>query len=242
MIGTAGGYALLALTGLDPHALFQASTIGVRHVTVPAIEGASGRGIDPATVIFFANSTVMVVLSSFVFSVRLYDPRRIDRFSAWLRRQARQDRTMNLLKPLSSFRAIGDPSLRPLYTSLVVAPITGVSALGLLIGLLFISFTELSGAGPGRFLVTLGYLLPHGLFEVGALLLAASVPISAYLEVREDVERGDVAAAFSRVRESGAIRAVWPTLLGALIALLTAALIEANLTEFIGHNIELIIF
>ncbi len=225
----------MTLTGLGARGLFDASTTGVRHVAVPAIDRASMLGIDPALVVFLVNATATLILASFIWSVRLYDPSRSGGFSAWLRGQAAHDPISSLLRRWRAWREISDTAARPIYTSLLVVPVTGAVTLGLLIGTLLAAVAGIIGPGPQSLVVALGFLAPHGLLEVGAIILGAAIPISAYLDVKPLLASGETAAAFERIRVLGAARRTKLTIVVALLGLAAAALIETRLTEEVGR-------
>ncbi len=202
---------------------------------MPVIDQAGLIGIDPVFVVFLLNATAMLVLASFIWTVRIYDPGRPGGFSAWLRRQAAHDPISGILRYWRSWREIPDTPARPIYTSLLVAPTTGAAALGLLIGVLYAAVAGVIGSGPGSWLVGLAFIAPHGIVEVGAIILGAAIPISAYLDVKPLLAAGETAAAFERVRVLGAARQTKSTIIVALIGLAAAALIEMRLTEEIGR-------
>ena len=236
--GIVGGYLAIGLLGLRPPALFAVSTTGVRHVAIPAIERAATFGVDPAVIVFLANSIAAVVFTTFLLTATLFDPERIDRFPSLLRRMSVKDPTIKIFSPIRTFRKIGDERLRPLYVALVVGPMAGVIALGVLIGLIVASYSELAGGGPISTLVTFGFLLPHGLFEIPALLISAALPISAFLALKEDIFAGDVGKVFAGLRARARFRSIRNYLGLTLIMLAAAAVIETHLTDSIGRLIE----
>ncbi len=192
-------------------------------------------GVDPALVVFLINATATLVLASFIWSVRLYAPSRPGGFSAWLRRQAAHDPISGILRRWRAWREISDTAARPIYTSLLVAPATGAVTLGLLIGALFAAVAGIIGPGPRSLAVALGFLAPHGLVEVGAIILGTAIPISAYLDVKPLLASGETTAAFERVRVLGAARQTKLAIVVALLGLVAAALIETRLTAQIGR-------
>lgn len=210
----------------------------MRSVTIPAIERASAFGVDPAFVIFIANTVVMLVLASFTFSARLYDPGRTGGFSARLRRRAAQDPLNFLLLRWKGFRSVGDPDLRPVFSSLVTGPVTGVVALGVLIGTLLVSAVSMGGAGLKAVVIGLAYILPHGLPEVAGLLLGSALPVSCYMRIKNEVEQGQVEAAFAGLKKAGAADRSAKVLGVAVSLLFGAALIEAHATNAAAHFVE----
>jgi hypothetical protein len=238
LIGSGGGYFLFRVIGLNPESLFKISTTGVRHVTGPFVAEAAGRGIDPAAAIFLTNSIALLFLVSFLYSARLYDPSRADKLSVWFYRRARRDPMVKILELWSSFRSIEKAELRPLYPVLLVGPVIGVAALGVLVGTLCVSFAFTVEGGSARSVImALAYICPHGFFEIGSLLLGASIPISAYMNIEENIIKGDTEGVFRHLREAGSSRAVRPVLGTALIMLAAAALIEAHITATVARTI-----
>ncbi len=232
-LGAALGYLLLAVAHLDPSRLLDVSTTGVRNIALPAIAQASARGIDPAFVIFTVNSVATLVLVSFLFSVRIYDPTRPGRFSAWWRRQAENDPLTGLLRRYRDWREIADPAARPIFTSLLVVPVAGATALGLMLGTIFAALWALTGPGLHSGAIALVYILPHGLLEVGAILLGAAAPVSVYLESKSVLRSDESHAVFTRVREIGGSRRIKILVVVALMGLAVAAIIETRLTGLV---------
>lgn len=232
------GYVLLNVLGQDPQALLDISTTGIRRVTGPAIERAGARGLDPAIVIFFANLSATLFLSSFILTARIYDPRKTGKVSGWIRRQAEKDPTNKLLMAIPSYRALQTPDLRPLYTSLLVLPVIGAVALGVMIGLVFISYMTLTGGGLKNAVISLAYLLPHGIPEVCGILLGIALPLAGYMEIRPRIEKEDVEGAFSGLYQAGSFHKARPILGAVIVLLIGAAWIEAHLTGMVGRFIE----
>lgn len=231
---------MTSLSVFKPAELFMAPTFGVRHVAVPAIRRLQASGVDAAVTVFCLNGAVTVLLASFLYSARLYDPRRTGRVSRFIKRGAENDPMAGLFMLLPKYKAISRPEIRPVFVSLLALPITGVVTLGLLAGVLFISFAAIKG-GAGRFLVALGYIAPHGIIEAGAVMAGASIPISALISAGDDIARGDFAAVFDRIKEIGTDRKTFAVLGMSLIALAAAAVIEIHLTGTVGRLIETLV-
>jgi hypothetical protein len=234
-IGYLVGLIIITILPIKPEGLFHASTIGVRNVAVPLTEQAAASGLDPTIGVFAVNGFVALVLSSFLFISPLFNPVFWESRHPIVRKLLFDDPTIRLLSALKGYRTIPDPRLRPVFAGLLVAPMTGVVALGLMIGVLLVAVPSFVGA---KTALVIAYLLPHGLFEIPALILAASVPVSAYLEVRSSLERGDVGATFDRLKELRAARRIRLAIGTSLGLLLLAALVEVHLTERIATEVS----
>jgi stage II sporulation protein M len=233
-IGYLIGLMIITVFPVKPAALFHASTIGVRNVAVPLTEKAAASGVDPLLGLFVVNGFVAVVLAAFLFITPLFDPRFVESRRPIFRKMLYDDPTIRLLAALKGYRAIPDPRLRPLFATLCVAPMTGVIALGLLIGLLLAAVASFFD---GKIILIIAYLLPHGLFEIPALVLAAAVPISAYLEVRSSLEQGKVKETFDRLKQLRGARQIRLAIGAGLGLLLVAALVEVHFTERIAAEL-----
>jgi hypothetical protein len=230
-IGYLVGLMIITVFPVKPAALFHASTIGVRNVALPMTEKAAASGVDPLIGLFAVNGFVAVVLAAFLFITPLFDPRFVEFRRPIFRKMLYDDPTIRLLAAFKGYRAIPDPRLRPLFATLCVAPMTGVIALGLMIGVLLVAAPAFTGA---KTTVVIAYLLPHGLFEIPALILAAAVPVSAYLEVRSNLEKGKVKETFDRLKQLRGARQIRLAIGASLGLLLVAALVEVHFTERIA--------
>jgi len=228
--GYFGGLVLIFLFGVNPVRLFNLLTIGLRHVGSPVFAGSLQWHIDPAVVIFAFNTLVTFAIVSLLLSATLLNPDRMSEFPSPLRKSFLRDPTINLFYPMKAFRAIRQRQLRPIFVWLRVMPIAPLLAVGLIAGGMMAS----AHAVIGSLDYIAALMIPHGIFEVPAILLGAALPSSAYLLVRKDLEAGATEEVFGKI--DGFIRspAVKASILAILILLAVASVIEAHFTGTIA--------
>ncbi len=189
------------------------ATAGVQHVSIRAIHAASSAGVHASWTVFWINATVALMLLSWPLAILIHlDPQR----TTVIRRFFRSGAVESLVKAhLRSF------------------PTLGVIVFGLIIG----AVIGTSQFHPNRFesmMIAVGFIAPHGVFEIAAILLAGSLPLSAYFSVREDLKGGSEAYVFDRLRALCNSKAALRTIAAILILLAAAAAIEMNWTARVG--------
>lgn len=228
--GYFGGLILIYQFGIDPFRLFKLSTIGLQLVGSPAFARGVEVGIDPAIIIFAVNTVVTLGFASFLFSSALLNPNRIGDFPAALRKSLLGDPTINIFYPLKAFRAIPQKPLRTTFVWLSVIPALPLILLGLMAGGMMSS----GHAVIGSLGVVAASLLPHGVFEVPAVVLGAAVPFAAYRLVRSDLETGATEKVFSKILRFTHSRAIKLSILTILLLLAVASVIETHLTATVA--------
>ncbi len=79
-------------------------------------------------------------------------------------------------------------------------------------------------------LIALAYILPHGIPEIAALLLACSIPVATWMTIRPVVENELPVVAFQRIDQMVASQQFQNHLKMIVNLLLIAGIIEAHLT------------
>jgi uncharacterized membrane protein SpoIIM required for sporulation len=228
--GYFGGLILIYLFGVDPFQLFSLSTIGLRHVGSPVIARSAEFHIDPAVVIFALNTLVTFAIASLLSAATLLNPDRMGEFPANVRKSFLRDPTINLFYPMKAFRAIRQRQLRPIFVWLRVLPAAPLLGLGLIAGSMMAS----AHAVIGSLEYVAALLIPHGIFEVSAILLGAALPSSAYLLIKKDLEAGATEKAFGKIARFSRSRAIKASMLAIVLLLAVASVIEAHLTGMIA--------
>jgi uncharacterized membrane protein SpoIIM required for sporulation len=228
--GYFGGLVLIFLFGVDPFQLFSLSTIGLRHVGSPVFARSAELHIDPAVIIFIFNAVVTFAIASLLLSATLLNPDRMSEFPSNLRRSFLRDPTINLFYPMKAFRAIRQRQLRPIFVWLRVIPTAPLIVLGLMAGGMMSSAHTVIGSL--EYVAAL--LIPHGIFEVPAIVLGAALPSAAYFLIRKDLEAGATEKIFGKIARFTRSRAIKASILMILLLLAVASVIEAHLTDTIA--------
>jgi uncharacterized membrane protein SpoIIM required for sporulation len=151
-------------------------------------------------------------------------------FPSNLRRSFLRDPTINLFYPMKAFRAVRQRQLRPIFVWLRVVPTAPLLVLGLMAGGIMSS----AHAVIGSLEYVAALLIPHGIFEVPAIVLGASLPSAAYFLIRKDLEAGATEKIFGKIARFTRSRAIKASILLILLLLAIASVIEAHLTGMIA--------
>jgi uncharacterized membrane protein SpoIIM required for sporulation len=218
---------MIGLLGLAELAtLYQTTTAGVRHVGGPLLSQGMSFGIDPGVVIFLCNLSVAMLIVGIVYWVRMLNPHNQDKSLLGLRRRLQKDRSAEYLRKVPPFAQIHSPQLRLTAFLLLGAPYIATITLGLLAGAL-LGTAHLLSSSP---LVAMAYLLPHGIPEVAALLLACSIPVGIWMHIRPVVDTQSSEVVFRRIDRVVASQYFQQSLKMIVTLLMIAGLIEAHLT------------
>lgn len=221
------GVLLFSLLGPGiPKLFFNALTLGIRHVGTPLVQAGMSFGIDQGVMIFCCNLAAALLIVALVYWVRLLNPDCAGRPWAALRRSLQRDRSANLLQKISPFAEIDTPQLRLTSFLLLGAPVIATVTLGCMAGAL-LATAHLLSASP---LVALAYILPHGLPELAALLLACSIPVSIWMQIRRVNGQDCAATVFGHIEQALASPQFQQELKMIVNLLLIAGLTEAHLT------------
>jgi hypothetical protein len=228
--GYFGGLILIYQFDVDPFRIFNLSTIGLRHLGTPTITMGVELHIDPSVIIFAFNTVATLGIASLLFSSTLLNPRRMDEFPAGLRKSFIFDPTINIFSPLRGFRAIPQKHLRPTFVWLFAFPAIPLILVGLMAGGMMSSAHAVFGSLP----YVAASLVPHGIFEIPALVLGAALPFAAYQMVRADLESGETEKVFGKITQIIHSRAIKVSILTILLLLAVASAIEGHVTAAVA--------
>lgn len=237
LIGAVVTSALIHLMALDAGLVADASIQNLRW-TQPLHQNAVDCGIDEGIVLFLHNGIYSLGIMSFLLFASLMNPRNAGKFPAALRRQmigsstpkpgrmnTAADRMMNVIR---SIRSVRDTNLKQICVFTHLAPKFCLSCAGTMIGITAGAFSSHWGAG-----LLAAATLPHGVFEIPALVLAATLPSATYAFMRKDAENDSSDEAYRKMNlamDSGAFRTMLLTIAATLLA---AGMVEAHLTPMI---------
>lgn len=222
------GTLLLAGLGLsEPTTILKAATIGIRHVGVPIMSQGMALGIDQGIMIFFCNLMVALLIVALVYWGQLLNPHNQDRKFRRLRRHLQKDCSSDSLRKIPPFAHIHSSQLRLNSFLLLVAPLVATITLGFMAGIL-LGAAHLLSSSP---FIALAYILPHGIPEISALLLACSIPVGIWTMIRPVVGNEHTETAFQRIVRVVASQQFQQDLKMIINLLLIAGLTEAHLTS-----------
>lgn len=221
------GTRLLAGLGLaSPATILSATTTGIRHVGGPILNQGMTFGIDEGVMIFFCNLTVALLIVAIVYGVRLLNPYNQDRTFLRLRMYLQRDCSTEKLRKIPAFAHIQSSQLCITSFLLLGAPVIATIFLGFMAGIL-LGTVHLLSSSP---LIALAYIVPHGIPEIAALLLACSIPVGTWMAIRPVVDHEHPIAAYRRIDRVVASQQLQQSLKMIVSLLLIAGLIEAHLT------------
>lgn len=230
LIAASAGYlSTLLLVGLklaSPAAVLRTTTSGLRHVGRPILTQGVAIGIDRGVMIFFCNLAVAMLIVALVYWVQLLNPYNQEPSFLRFRRHLQRDRSAEHLRKIPLFAEIQSSQLRLTSFLLLVAPLIATVVLGFMAGILLGSVHLLSSSP----LVALAYILPHGVPEVTALLLACSLPVGIWTVIRPVVDNEQPAVAFRRIERAVASQQFQRSLKIIVTLLMIAGVTEAHLT------------
>lgn len=230
LIAASIGYlavVLLAGFGLvKPSSLLQSTSFGLSHAGGVIVDQGSAIGLDQGVMIFLCNLMVATLIVANVYWSRLLNPRNQHRLAVRLHNALRQDPSAEYLRRIKPFSRIQSPQLLLTAFLLLGAPYIATVALGLMAGaLLGVALIQTSSP-----LVALAYIVPHGIPEIAALLLACSIPIGVWMAIRPVVGYDCPSAAFRRIDRLVGSQQFQQDLKLMINLLMIAGLIEAHFT------------
>ncbi|MDH3997214.1 MAG: stage II sporulation protein M [Desulfuromonadales bacterium] len=229
-IATSVGYfSTLILSGwgvAKPETILRATTAGIRHVGLPILTQGVSFGIDRGIMIFLCNVTVALLIIAVVYWTRLLNPYNHKKPFLKLRQHLQKDRSAERLRKLPAFAKISSSQLRLTSFLLLVSPFVATIMLGLMAGTLLGTVHKIS-ASP---MLAMAYILPHGIPEITALLLACSIPLATWLAIRPVIDNECPASAFRRIDRVVASKPFQQRIKMVVTLLLIAGIIEAHLT------------
>ncbi len=223
-------YALivcLSYIGLvSPYEVLGITTAGLRYVGGPLVAYGAILGLPLAYGIFICNTFVALLIVSTLFLVMFYNPHRWPGYPRIIRRSFERDASAKRLRFLPGCRRIEHPRLIIVGFCLYFAPMLAMTFFGIMIG-------SMVAAGQfvfGSLQTVLGMIVPHGMFEVPAIVLAAAIPLSAHSLVAEDLTQGRVSRVFQNLQRFTASQHIQLCLTILVSALYVAGVIEAGLS------------
>lgn len=225
------GYAITMLAAelfqAGPASLLKATTFGLPHVGTMVTTKGVNLGVYAWLMLFFCNLTVALLIVALVYWVQLLNPHSQSQSFLRLRRYLQSDRSAEYLRRIPFFAVIESPQLRLSSFLLVAIPYIATVALGIMAGA-WIGVAHVFSSSP---LVALAYILPHGIPEIAAILLACSLPLGTWMSIRPTVKNESSTEVFQRVDHVLASRQLQQNLKMIINLLLIAGLTEAYLTR-----------
>lgn len=217
----------LSYSGIvDPFEVLGITTAGLRYVGGPLVAYGSILGLPPAYGIFLCNTFVALLIVSTLFLVMFYNPHRWPSYPWIIRRSFERDASAKRLRFLPGCRRIENPQLIIVGFCLYFAPMLAMTFFGIMIG-------SMIAAGQfvfGSLQTVLEMIVPHGMLEVPAIVLAAAIPLSAHSLVVENLSRGKVSRVFQDLERFKASQHIRLCLTILVSALYVAGVIEGSLS------------
>ncbi|MBI5547148.1 MAG: hypothetical protein HY901_24980 [Deltaproteobacteria bacterium] len=233
---TTGVVLLLALAGgLQKTGLMTASnaaTASVGLLSEPLRTSFQAAGVPEFVILLAVNTMALVALFFSVWLTRLADP------SKGTQRARRIDEALTrvLLGSLPAYKRAA-PGLKG-FSWLAVLPYLPPVLIGIQSGLVEAVAIERSPASPmATVAVGLALTLPHGIFELSALMLPGACLAALYRVVEPRVAAGDCPAVVVAMRANTEPRRLLPPFLLGLLCLAVAALVEAYFTLPMGRAV-----
>lgn len=226
-IGYVATMLVAALGQFGPATLLKATTFGLPHVGTFVTSQGVGVGVDKWFMLFCCNLTVALAIIVLVYWAQQLNPHNLDPSLLWLRKYLQKDRSAQKLLKIPFFARIQSPQLRLTSFLLLGAPYIATIALGLLVG----AWIGIGHVYSSSLLVALAYILPHGIPEISAILLACSIPVGMWRTIRPVAYSESSATAFRRIDRTLASKQFQQNLKMIVNLLLIAGLTEAYLTR-----------
>jgi uncharacterized membrane protein SpoIIM required for sporulation len=225
-IGYVATILVAGLWQVEPTTLLRATTFGLPHVGTVITNQGIAFGIDSWLMLFCCNLTVALLIVVLVYWAQLLNPHNRDRSFLRLRRYLQKDRSAEYLLKISIFARIRSPQLRLASFLLLAIPYIATIALGLLAGA-WVAVGLVYSSSP---LVALAYLLPHGIPEIAAILLACSIPVGTWMTINPEGGNESTSESFTGIDRVLASPQFQQNLKMIINLLLIAGLTEAYLT------------
>ena len=219
-------FLLVGLGLFDPATILDATTIGVRHVAKPVLNQGMSFGIDGGIMLFYWNLSIALVIVSIVYWAKLHNPNSQEQTFLRLRKYLQKDCSTKKMRKIPPFAHIKSSQLCVTSFQLLVAPTLATVCLGVMVGA-FLGSIHLLSSSP---LIALAYIMPHGIPEIAALLLACSIPVGTWMVIRPVVDNEHSTEAFRRIDRVVASQQLQQSLKMIACLLLVAGMIEAHLT------------
>jgi uncharacterized membrane protein SpoIIM required for sporulation len=226
------GYVLTmlaaGLSNAEPVTLLKATTFGLPHVGTMITSKGMALGVEAWITLFLCNLTVALSIVALVYWTQLLNPHAQGRSFLRLRKHLQKDRSADYLLKIPAFARIESPQLRLSSFLLLVVPYMATIALGLLTG----AWIGIGHVFSSSLPVALAYVLPHGIPEIAAILLACSLPVGTWMTIRPTVLGNEsTSESFQNIDNVLASKRFQQNLKMIINLLLIAGLTEAYLTR-----------
>lgn len=207
---------------IEPASLLKATRLGLPHLGGMLINKGMGFGFNEGIMIFFCNLSVALLIVALVYLARLPNPNSQSRSLLRLRRHLHKDLSAVHLRKIPAFAHIRSSQLCLTSFLLLGAPYIATLLLGLIAGNL-LGIVHLFSSSP---FIALAYIMPHGIPEIAALLLACSIPVGVWMAILPVVNDESTSAAYQ-----GIDRVVTSQLFQQNLKMIVNLLMIAGLTE-----------
>ncbi|MBC8316903.1 MAG: stage II sporulation protein M [Desulfobulbaceae bacterium] len=224
-------HILVQFLDINPETIFEISTKRLSYA-IPLFDAGSKMGIDSGILLFVWNAAGALATISFIYTVALLNPHKVDFFPQGIRKLFCGKTKMKLLCFLPGCLKIEEEAMRRAYVWLMV-PLLGMILLGIESGLSASTASYIFDS------YTIGFIsmLPHGIIEIPTISLAGAVTFSAHLLLKEKVKSNMTAEIFSKIetyRKNIPIQAI---AFSVIFCLFIAGLVEAHITQKIISNL-----
>ncbi len=210
----------------QPASILSTATYGIRHVGIPIMKEGMVLGVDEGVMIFFCNLSVALLILSIVCWARLLNPNTGEGRFSFLRHRLQKDSTAEHLTFIPYFARIQSKQLRLTAFILLCVPYLATITLGLITGALLGSAHMLSSSSA----IAFAYIMPHGIPEIAALLLACSIPVAIWSVIQPPITSQNPDKAFRRINRIATSQELQSDIKMIINLLLIAGLTEAHIT------------
>jgi len=211
---------------VEPRTLLKTMSFGLPHAGMMITSQGSVLGANAWLTYFFCNLTVALLIVVVVYWAQLLNPHPQNRSFSRLRKHLQKDRSAEYLRKIAFFTNIHSSELRLASFLLLVVPLIATTVLGLMAGAA-IGVGHVFSSSP---LIALAYILPHGIPEIAAILLACSIPVEIWITIRPAVNNNATIESFRSIELIFESQQFQQNLKMIINLLVIAALIEAHLT------------
>lgn len=229
LLGYIATVLVASLAQLGPPTLLKMMRFGLPHFGMMITSQGEALGINAWLTYFLCNLFVALLIVVVVYWAQLLNPDDKNRSLRWLRRHLQKDLSSKLLLRIKYFSRIQSSQLRLASFVLLVIPYIATIALGLMAGAL-IGVGLVFSTSP---LVALAYILPHGIPEFAAILLACSIPVGTWMSMGPVTGNVSASNAFQVIDRVLASQQFQQHLKMIVNLLVIAGLTEAHLTRVV---------
>jgi len=226
-IGYVATMSAASLCHAGPATLLKATSFGLPHASMMLTNQGMADGLGAWLILFFCNLTVALFIVALVYWAQLLNPHNRSLSFLRLRSYLQKDRSAEYLRKIPTFAQIKSPQLRLTSFLLLGVPYIATIALGLMAG----AWVAIGHVFSSSLPVALAYILPHGIPEIAAILLACSIPVGTWMTIRPVLGNESTFESFRRIDRVIASQQLQQNLKMIVNLLLIAGLTEAYLTH-----------